>query len=60
VLVDGLQPLRADPQSNPAFFTGQPEAVLVDVGVPTPPGFAVGVGDIVAERWLASCYIAFI
>lgn len=60
MLVDGLEPLGADLQSDPTLFAGQPETVLVDVRVPAPPGFLVRVGDVVAEHWFASGHIAFV
>lgn len=58
MLVDSLEPLGADFQSNPAFFAGQPEAMFGNIGVPATARLAVGVRDIVAECGFAPRYFA--
>ena len=47
-LGDGLDAARRDEQGHPALLFGHPEALVVQVGLEPPPGFAVGVADVVS------------
>ncbi len=47
-LGDGLDATGGDEQGHPALLFGYPEALAVQIGLEPPPGFAVGVADVVS------------